>query len=141
MWRSIRTAIFSTTKPLISRPTKNTKLDHIVYLEHGKPLVFGKDGDKGILIDSNHKPKVVKLGSGISEEDLLIHDENDESLAFLLSRMTHPDFPEPMGVFYSIKDDCYEDLLNQQVHDAIVAKGGGTLEALFNAGDTYTVEG
>lgn len=120
---------------------KNTKLDHILYLEHEKPLVFGGNRDKGIRINNHHKPEVVALGNGTTEDDLLVHDENDEKLAFLLSRMTYPDFPEPMGVFYSIQDDCYEDLLNQQVHDAIVAKGAGTLEGLFNAGDTYAVEG
>ena len=61
----------------------------------------------------------------------MVHDENDESMAFLMSRFTYPEFPEPMGVFYSIQDDCYEDLLNQQVHDAIVSKGGGDLESLL----------
>ncbi len=120
---------------------KNAKLDHILYLEHGKPLVFGRDRDKGIRVNSHHKPEVVQLGNGIDEGDLLVHDENDESLAFLMSRMCYPDFPEPMGVFYSIQDDCYEDLLDQQVHQAVVAKGVGTLESLFNAGDTYTVDG
>jgi 2-oxoglutarate ferredoxin oxidoreductase subunit beta len=120
---------------------KDTKLDHILYLEHGKPLVFGKDSDKGIMLDEKHKPKIVGLGNGIQEDDLLVHDENDESFAFMLSRMSYPDFPEPMGVYYSIKDDCYEDLLHKQVQDAIAAKGVGDLDALFNAGDTYTVDG
>lgn len=120
---------------------KNAKLDHILYLEHGKPLVFGQNREKGIWLDRNGKPKVVDLGHGISEDDLLVHDENDEKLSFMLSRMVYPDFPEPMGVFYQIKDDCYEDLLSEQVHDAIVSKGAGTLESLFNAGDTYVVKG
>ena len=119
---------------------KDAKLDHILYLEHGKPLVFGKDRNKGIVL-ADHKPRVVELGNGVTEDDLLVHDENDESLAFMLSRMSYPDFPEPMGVFYRIADDCYENLLDQQVADAVKAKGEGTLEALFNAGDTYTVEG
>ncbi len=120
---------------------KDSKLDHILYLEHGKPLVFGKERNKGIWLDRNGKPKVVELGHGITEADLLVHDEHDEKQAFMLSRMTHPDFPEPMGVFYSIKDDCYEDLLAEQVHDSIVAKGAGELEALFNSGDSYVVDG
>ena len=119
---------------------KDSKLDHVLYLEHGKPLVFGKDRDKGIWLDRNGKPKVVALGHGITEDDLLVHDEHDEKHAFMLSRMIYPEFPEPMGVFYQIKDDCYEDLLAEQVHDSIVAKGAGDLEALFNSGDTYVVE-
>jgi len=115
------------------------KEEHIIRLEHGKPLIFGKDRDKGIRLH-DHKPEVVELRSGIKEDDLLFHDEHDESLAFLLSRMSHPDFPEPMGVFYSIEDDCYEDLLTKQIQDAEAARGKADLNALFNSGDTYTIE-
>jgi 2-oxoglutarate/2-oxoacid ferredoxin oxidoreductase subunit beta len=123
---------------------KDVKEDSILYLEHGKPLVFGKNHDKGILLH-NHKPRVVTLGDpkhgGVRAEDLLHHDESDETLAFMLSRMSHPEFPEPMGVFYRVEDDCYEDLVTQQVRDAQAAKGVGDLHALFNAGDTYEVKG
>jgi len=115
------------------------KEEHIIRLEHGKPLIFGKDRDKGIRLH-DHKPEVVELRSGIKEDDLLFHDEHDESLAFLLSRMSHPDFPEPMGVFYSIGDDCYEDLLTKQIQDAEAARGKADLNVLFNSGDTYTIE-
>jgi 2-oxoglutarate/2-oxoacid ferredoxin oxidoreductase subunit beta len=120
---------------------KDVKEENIIRLEHGKPLIFGKDRDKGIRLKGDHKLEVVTLGKGVSEDDLLFHDEHDESLAFLLSRMTHPDLPEPMGVFYSIEDDCYEDLLQKQVDDAVAAKGEGTLESLVNAGETYEVGG
>jgi 2-oxoglutarate ferredoxin oxidoreductase subunit beta len=119
---------------------KDTKEDHILYLEHGKPLIFGKNRDKGIVL-RNHKPEVVKVGEGgVKPDDLLFHDEHDESLAFLLSRMSHPDFPEPMGVFYSIEDEVYEHALEEQVKKAVAARGEGTLEALFNAGETYQVK-
>jgi len=119
---------------------KDSKEDHMIRLEHGKPLIFGKNRDKGIWLDGNHKPRVVELGKGIQADDLLFHDEHDESLSFLLSRMNHPDFPEPMGVFYSIEDECYEDLLQQQVDTAIKAKGKPSLEALFNDGDLFEVK-
>ncbi len=120
---------------------KETKEDSVIYLEHGKPLIFGKDRDKGVRLDGARKPEVVNLNdNGVKEDDLLFHDEHDESLAFLLSRLKHPEFPEPMGVFYQIEDECYEDLLTKQIEDAKAAKGEGTLEKLFNAGDTYTVK-
>jgi 2-oxoglutarate ferredoxin oxidoreductase subunit beta len=118
---------------------KDTKEDHIVRLEHGKPLIFGKNRDKGIRLNNGSKIEVVELGKGVTEDDLLFHDEHDEKLAFTLSRMNYPEFPEPMGVFYSIQDDCYEDLLTKQVTDAKAQRGEGTLEALFNMGDVYTV--
>lgn len=119
---------------------KDSKEDHIIRLEHGKPMIFGKDKNKGIWLDGNRKPRVVELGKGIEADDLLFHDENDESLSFLLSRMTHPEFPEPMGVFYKIEDDCYENLLQKQVDDAIAAKGKPDLQALFNSGDIFEVK-
>ncbi|MCC6579109.1 MAG: 2-oxoacid:ferredoxin oxidoreductase subunit beta [Phycisphaeraceae bacterium] len=118
---------------------KDSKEEHILRLEHGKPLIFGKNHDKGIWLDGNRKPRVVELGRGILADDLLFHDEHDESLAFLLSRMIHPDVPEPVGVFYSITDHCYEDLLQKQVDDAIAAKGQPNLVDLFGAAETFEV--
>ena len=118
---------------------KDTKEDSIVRLEHGKPMIFGKNRDKGIRMHGT-KLEVVELGKGVSEDDLLFHDETDEGLAYLLARMRHPAFPEPMGVFHVTEDACYEDLLAQQVADAVAARGQGTLEQLFNSGDAYTIE-
>jgi 2-oxoglutarate ferredoxin oxidoreductase subunit beta len=118
---------------------KDVKEDHIIRLEHGKPLVYGKNRDKGIRITGDHKLEAVELGKQYKEDDLLFHDESDEKLAFMLSRMSHPEFPEPMGVYYSVKDDCYEDLLTKQVTDAVAQRGEGSLEKLLNSGDVFTV--
>jgi len=124
---------------------KDTKEDATIWLEHGKPMVFGKNRDKGIRL-ADGKPTVVELGKGVSEDDLLFHDENDEAHAFMLSRMRHdpqkPEdqrLPEPMGVFYKIEDETYEEMVNQQVADARKARGEGTLDALINTSDVYTV--
>ncbi|MEX0653115.1 MAG: 2-oxoacid:ferredoxin oxidoreductase subunit beta [Phycisphaeraceae bacterium] len=120
---------------------KDTKEDNLLRLQHGKPMIFGKDRDKGLRLNG-HRLEVVKLGAsgdGVSEDDLLFHDETDEGLAFMLSRMRHPEFPEPVGVFYAMEDHCYEDLLGQQVQQAIEARGPGSLEDLFNDGDTYII--
>ncbi len=121
---------------------KGEKEDNIVYLEHGKPLVFGKNRDKGIRVSEMSRPEVVELGSGVSEDDLLFHDEeaSEPSLAFLLARMRHPEFPEPLGVFRDVKRPTYDAQVNSQMNSAIESKGEGDLEALFNSGDTWTVE-
>jgi 2-oxoglutarate/2-oxoacid ferredoxin oxidoreductase subunit beta len=120
---------------------KTIKADHIVYLEHGKPLVFGKDVKKGVRLNDMH-PEVVELGKGISEDDLLFHDEKatEPSLAFLLSRMKYPDFPEPMGVFRDVEAPIYDDQVSQQVELAIKKQGAGDFDALFNSGDTWSVD-
>lgn len=114
--------------------------EHVLLLEHGKPLVFGKNRDKGIRLSASHKPEVVQLGKGYSQDDLIFHDEHDENLAFLLSRLSYPEFPEPLGVFYRAIDRTYEELLDEQVEQAIKARGRGTLHDLFTSADTYEVK-
>ena len=119
---------------------KTTKSDTVIELEHGKPLIFGKDRNKGIRLNGL-EPEVVDLGKGITEDDLLFHDEKatEPSLAYLLSRMRHPEFPEPIGVFRAVDAPKYDEELNGQIDAAREAKGDGDLEALFNSGDTWEV--
>ena len=85
--RSIRTATSSTTARSTTPPTATSKADTTLELEHGKPLIFGKNRDKGIRLNGMD-PEVVELGKGITEDDLLFHDEKaaEPSLAYLLSR-------------------------------------------------------
>ena len=120
---------------------KETKDDTTLNLEHNKPLIFGKNREKGIRLNGT-TPEVVTLGDGISEDDLLFHDERspDPTLALLLSRMHHPQFPEPMGVFRCIEQPTYERLLNDQIETARAQKGEGDLESLFDDGETWLVE-
>jgi len=120
---------------------RNTKLDTVMELEHGKPMIFGKDRDKGIRLNGM-QPEVVELGKGISEDDLLFHDEQaaEPTLAYLLSRISYPDFPEPIGVLRDIEAPSYDDLINNQVAYAKETKGPADLQKLFESGDTWTVE-
>lgn len=120
---------------------KSIKADNVLYLEHGKPLIFGKDHNKGVRLHGLD-PEVVSLGSGITVDDLLIHDEKAEepSLAYLLSRMVHPRFPECVGVFRAVQRPTYEDLLNKQIDDMRRNRGPGKLEDLFASDDVWVVE-
>ncbi len=121
---------------------KDVKADNIVYLEHGKPLIYGKNRDRGIRVNEANRPEVVELGGGISEDDLLFHDEQaaEPSLAFLLARMRYPEFPEPMGIFRDVERPSYDAAVNHQMEEAIASKGEGDLNKLFNSGDTWVVE-
>jgi 2-oxoglutarate/2-oxoacid ferredoxin oxidoreductase subunit beta len=118
---------------------RDTKADSVVEIEHGKPLIFGKNRDKGIRLNGMQL-EVVELNKGIQEDDLLFHDEKmqEPTLAYLLSRMRHPEFPEPIGVFRAVDRPRYEERLNSQIEEAR-AKRAGNLEALFNSGDTWEV--
>jgi 2-oxoglutarate ferredoxin oxidoreductase subunit beta len=118
---------------------KDTKDDTTVYLEHNRPMVFGKDRNKGIRLDGT-KPEIVTLEEGIKEDDLLFHDETDVCLAYMLSRMHYPDYPEPVGVFRCVEQPTYDEMLTDQIKSAVGTQGPGTLEKLFAEGDTWTVE-
>ena len=117
---------------------KETKADTQLVLEHGKPLVFGKNRDKGIRM-SGHRLEVVELGKGFGESDLLVHDEQDDALAFLLSTMQPPKFPSPIGVFRAVDRTSYDAAINAQLQKAREEQGEGDLDALFSRGDTWEV--
>jgi len=122
---------------------KETKAEHIVMLEHGEPLIFGKNLDKGIKLEG-FNPVVVDLNDGRhTVEDLLVHDENDESpvRAFIYSHMTdHPDLPTPIGVFRQVFKKTYDELVEEQIETVTAKKGEGDLEALLFSGNTWEVE-
>ena len=115
--------------------------DCTIRLEHGKPLIFGKDRDKGIRLNGL-KLEVVDLGNGVSESELLVHDvySPEPHLANMLARMDYPDFPVPIGLFRSLAKPTYDELMEAQIQDAISRRGKGDLEKLLNAGDVWVVE-
>ncbi len=117
---------------------RSTRADNALYLEHGKPMIFGADNDKGIRLNG-FKLEVVDLGEHFSEDDLLIHDETDPTLAYLISKMEHPTHPVPMGVIYRNDAPVYEQEVMTQVHEAVGQRGEPDLHALFHADDTWTV--
>jgi 2-oxoglutarate ferredoxin oxidoreductase subunit beta len=101
---------------------RSVRTDHMIYLEHGKPMVFGKNRDRGIRMNGAH-PEVIQLGSetGLNENDCLVHDVHlsDPSVAFMLARMEYPAFPQPVGIFRAVERETYEDLLVAQIDEAI----------------------
>ena len=120
---------------------KEVRADRMIFLEHGKPMIFGKEKDKGLRINAM-KMEVVQLGNGITESDLLVHDETreDPSIAFLLSRMDYPEYPVPVGVIRAVRRPTYDELMTQQIDLAIATEGEGDLREIFLEGDTWTVE-
>jgi 2-oxoglutarate/2-oxoacid ferredoxin oxidoreductase subunit beta len=120
---------------------RSVKADNALYLEHGKPMLFGKDRNKGIRL-RGLDPEVVEVGKECGLDDVLVHDEKAEepSLAYLLSRMVYPRFPECVGVFRAVNRPSYEQLLQDQIDAQIKAKGKGDLEKLFRNDDLWVVE-
>lgn len=121
---------------------KKVKDDNILYLEHNKPLLFGKEKDKGIKIDG-YNIEVVDLANGGNESDVMVYNEKeyDSSIAFILAKMTYnPNLPTPVGVFRHLDVKVYEDLLQEQINHDIEKKGKGDLKALMHSGETWTVD-
>jgi len=116
--------------------------ERMLFLEHGKPMIFGKDRDKGIRL-RGLTPEVVRLGQdGVSETDLLVHDElaPDPNLALVLSRMFWPEFPVPVGVLRAVPRPTHDQLLEDQLTAAVASAGEGDLEKALFSGETWTVE-
>ncbi|GAB4384492.1 MAG: 2-oxoacid:ferredoxin oxidoreductase subunit beta [Phycisphaerales bacterium] len=121
---------------------KETREANTVVLEHGKPLVFGPDRNKGIRMCEG-RLEAVTLGDGIDESDLLVHDETNLGIAFQLTQMAHPNLPEPLGVLYARSGTpTYDELLMRQIEQA-KAKAqstGETLEQLLQGEETWVIE-
>jgi 2-oxoglutarate ferredoxin oxidoreductase subunit beta len=120
---------------------KDLRSENTITLEHGQPLVFGKAKDKG-LRRNGLALEVVALGNGISEKDLIVHDEREPNpaYAFLLSRLdATPGFPTPIGVLRAVPAPRYEAQVAEQLRAVVSKKGKGELSALLRAGDTWQV--
>lgn len=121
---------------------KKTRDDTTLLLEHGKPLVFGKNRDKGILLHGADM-RIVKLGDGsFSESDLLVHDVYNPSstLAYLLSQFQYPEAPVPLGIFRSVDAPTFEIEVRAQEKRAEEKLGAPDLKKLLFSGDMWVVE-
>jgi 2-oxoglutarate/2-oxoacid ferredoxin oxidoreductase subunit beta len=123
---------------------KSSKPQETIFLEQGKPLIFGATKEKGILLDG-YKPKIVTLGeNGITESDLWIHDEQDLYKAQIIARFfddpsLENNLPRPFGIIYAKERNCYEEDLHAQLESAIAAKGEGDLDALLRGRETWEI--
>lgn len=118
---------------------KETRDDHSIRLEHGKPMIFGKESNKGLVM-RNFKFEVVTLGEdGVLEGDLVVHDETNEMISQMLVDLKSPDFPIPLGVVKRAPEGCYEDALHAQIAEVKKKKGEKTVDDLLYSGDTWKV--
>ncbi|MFO8087712.1 MAG: 2-oxoacid:ferredoxin oxidoreductase subunit beta [Bacteroidales bacterium] len=121
---------------------KDVKKDNTIYLKHGEPMIFGKEKDKGLILDGL-KLKVVKIGeNGITKEDILVHDAHnpDDTLHYMLSRMTLPEYPLALGVIRAHKTAVYDQMLHEQVTMAKQHTKIKTLNSLLSSGEIITKE-
>ena len=119
---------------------KSVAPDRQLIAEHGKPLVFGKDKNKGLRLRTQTlELEVVTIGeNGVTAADILVHDEKNRTLASLLGSLHPPTFPQVLGVLYCDPAPTFEDAIHAQMR---AATGPKDLNALMRAGQTWTVAG
>lgn len=124
---------------------KDVKAEQQLHIEHGKPLLFGKDKKRGIRLGGTNglTPEVVELGvNGVTEKDILVFDSKEQSaaMAFLLSRFQPPEFPVPIGIFRDVERDVYEKEAHEQIERVKKQFGAGDMQALLESGETWSIE-
>jgi len=123
---------------------KETKKTDGIFVEHGKPLVFGNQEEYGIKLD-NMKPVIVNLSeTGTSVNDLWIHDEKDKTKAHLLASFfdTNYDgvhYPRPFGVFYTEDRATYDAGMNAQIEEVTKRKGKMPLSRILSGDKTWHI--
>jgi 2-oxoglutarate ferredoxin oxidoreductase subunit beta len=120
---------------------KNVRDDNQIYLEHGKPMIFGKERNKGLIL-KGYRLEVVTIGeNGITEADILVHNvsSSDDALHYMLTRMTLPEYPVATGVIRDYECCVFEELLSQQINKAKENTSIKTVDDLINSGNVWTI--
>jgi len=120
---------------------RDVSLDLQVVATHGMPLMFGAEKNRGLRFDPTRvQIEVVVIGeNGVTEDDILVHDETNRTLAALLAAMEPPNHPMAIGVLYSNQVDTYESQVYGQI--AAARNGGADLNDVIRRGHTWRVEG
>lgn len=119
---------------------RQTRDENTIYLEHGKPMLFGKDKNKGIILEGFNL-KVVELSDSITENDILVHDKYNEILALQLINQSHPpEFPMAIGEIFEKEENSYDEDMMAQIEYVKNKKGEKKFKDLLFSGETWTVK-
>jgi len=121
--------------------SRETKEDNQLHLKHGEPMIFGKEMNKGIVFRGT-KLEVVKIGeNGITEKDILVHDEKqwETGIHVLLANMSPPEFPAALGVIRSVSDFTYETKMEEVIEAEKKTSPIKTMDDLLNSGKTWDI--
>jgi 2-oxoglutarate/2-oxoacid ferredoxin oxidoreductase subunit beta len=115
--------------------------DRTLILRHGQPMIFGKNNDKGLILEGL-KLKVVKLGEGgMTEKNLLVHDatEPNPGIHYMLANMRYPEYPVALGVIRSVPGPTYETDVEEQISTVRQSSGIKCMDDLLNSGSVWEV--
>ncbi|MEE9395058.1 MAG: 2-oxoacid:ferredoxin oxidoreductase subunit beta [Planctomycetota bacterium] len=117
---------------------RDVREDRLIDLQHGEKMIFGKERDRGIVINQG-VPAVVKLAD-VGENGVQVWDETNPSLTFAMTAMASPEIPTPIGVFRNVPTRSLEAGVHGQIAVATKKSGPGKLKDLIYGGDTWTAE-
>ena len=125
--------------PIVGREFRD---DRAIYLEHGKPLVFGKNKDRGIKLNGLDIEIADLAAHPEGSKDLLVHDTRIASphYSYLLTQMEYPEMPVPFGVFRDIQKPTYEGMMDEQTQAAVQKRGAGNLKDALYTSEVWKVE-
>ncbi len=120
---------------------RDVRDDRTLILRHGQPMIFGKNNDKGLILDGL-KLKVVKLGeNGITEKNLLVHDaaEPNPGIQYMLANMRYPEYPVALGIIRSVQGPTYETDVETQINSVKQTSEIKCMDDLLNSGSVWEV--
>jgi len=120
---------------------KEHKEDRQLYLEHGKPMIFGKEKNKGIIMTSQGLAVATIGEDGVKESDILVHDakKEDPFIHLMLANMVGPDFPVAFGVIRAVEEDAYDEKVAKQVADVQSETEFRSMDDILSSGSTWEV--
>ena len=118
------------------------RADRTIILRDGEPMIFGKERNMGIILDSL-KLKVVRIGeNGITEKDLLVHNSKEDNYGIhsMLVNMKGPDFPVALGVIRDVEEKSYDQNVAEQIEQVKENSKIHSIDELLNSGATWEVK-
>ncbi len=121
---------------------KDVRDDRTIILKHGEPMLFGKDNEKGLILDGL-KLKVVHIGeNGYTLKDILIHDSHEENpgIQYMLANMKYPQYPVALGVIRAVSGPTYEKAIEDQIGTVKESSKIKCVNDLLKSGSTWQVD-
>ncbi len=122
--------------------SRETRDDYQLHLEHGKPLIFGKNKEKGIVLRGTTL-EVVKIGEdGITEKDLLVHNqyEKDPGVHLMIARMMPPELPVALGIIRSVEAETFETVMEDTIKLARSSSKIKNTDEMLRSANTWTID-
>jgi 2-oxoglutarate ferredoxin oxidoreductase subunit beta len=138
----LQNCIIFNDKVFANVTAKDVKLEMQLWLEDGKPMIFGKDQNKGIVLNGL-KLEIAIIGeNGITEADILVHDAycEDNTLHNMLISMSAPEFPVAFGVIRQVAWTSFDENVWNQINEEKQNAKISSVDELMNSGVTWEIE-